>query len=84
MRDEYDSIYRSLSETVHPTYAGEIKRHLEIDENGENISIVVFKEAPKETIEVVCHTTCSLLRSATDAISNFEEINLQKNHFQIK
>jgi len=56
MQAEYDSIYRSLSNQAHPTYAGIIERHFKIDEETSDFEVRGFDPASSLSWNVVVDT----------------------------
>jgi Family of unknown function (DUF5677) len=68
--DEYEAIYRSHSDAIHPSFAGMIDRSFRIVNNDEGHQIVLYKEAEPETMNVICHTTCRILTNSVERLKN--------------
>ena len=72
MSNEYESIFRSLSLQVHPTYAGILKRHFEMDHANNDFEIRGFASASDESVEVVTDTAGQLVEHAIRLIEEFK------------
>ncbi|MGR3759959.1 DUF5677 domain-containing protein [Roseobacteraceae bacterium NS-SX3] len=66
---EYESVYRSLSDQIHPTYAGILARHFEVDEDQKDFSVVSFAIPPEEATEAVLFEA----KRMTEKISEFAQ-----------
>jgi hypothetical protein len=69
LKDEYEAIYRSLCSHTHPSYSGIIDRHFRINKVTNELEVCLFQEAERISIDVICHTSSSILNEATKMLT---------------
>ena len=68
--NEYESVYRSLSKQVHPTYSGLIDRHFEIDSISQDFVVFGFKKAPDASVEALLSTAMGITNEVSGIIES--------------
>lgn len=72
MKHEYDSIFRSTSSQVHPSFSGIINRHFEVDYETDDFDVIAFAIPSRSKAEPVLQTTIDILEELPVLIAKFE------------
>jgi len=69
---EYESLYRSLSKQVHPTYSGIIERHFCIDAESGDFSVHGFQQPSDSSNDTVIEITHELVCNTGKIVASFD------------
>ncbi|MCI2400379.1 DUF5677 domain-containing protein [Aliiroseovarius subalbicans] len=71
MTHEYESVYRSLSLQVHPSYSGIIERHFDIDPSTGDFTVRGFQMPRDDGIAVLTDTTGQLVDHVVELLTRY-------------
>lgn len=66
LSDEYEMIYRSLSQSVHSTFAGVVARSFKVDFVDDTYEAILYRQLEPESVDVIIDTSINLIDRCID------------------